>query len=176
MKYFVLFIFCLSVYFFLRSLSFLIMYVDIYNYRVKMCIERIVKQQKACDLLNAVHQTFVMTVSMYLTIECIQQFFNMNFTTIFNLTPFVIITICYITYFILRFKMEVKYDLCNFYNHMIDYRSKQKVVTKDNDNEVSFIRSYEKVMKHKLSMNILYLISLATLVYAFLQNHSGLFE
>ena len=108
MKYFIFIALCLSIYFFLRSLSFLIMYVNIYNYRVKMCIERIVKQQKACDLLNAVHQTFVMTVSMYLTIECIQRFFNMNFTTIFNLTSFVIITICYITYFILRFKMEKK--------------------------------------------------------------------
>ena len=52
---------------------------------------------------------------------------------------------------------------------MIDYRSKQKVVTEDNDDEVSFIRSYRKVMKHKRDMNILYLMSLATLLYVFLQ-------
>ena len=52
---------------------------------------------------------------------------------------------------------------------MIDYRSKQKVLTEDNDNEVSFIKSYEKVMKHKRNVNILYLMSLATLLYVFLQ-------
>ena len=59
---------------------------------------------------------------------------------------------------------------------MIDYRSKQKVVTQDNDDEVSFIRSYRKVMKHKRDMNILYLISLATLLYYFAHNNSGIFD
>ena len=50
---------------------------------------------------------------------------------------------------------------------MIDYRSKQKVVTQDNDNEVTFIRSYQKVMKHKRNINILYLAALAALLYIF---------
>ena len=50
-------------------------------------------------------------------------------------------------------------------NHMIDYRSKQKVVTEDNDYEVTFIRSYQKVMKHKRNIIILYLASLAALLY-----------
>lgn len=176
MKYLLLLIFSLSVYLFLRALSFLITCVDLYNYRDKMCIERILKQQKACDLLIAVYQTSVMTVSLYLSIECIQRFFNMNFGIVFNLMFFVAISICYITYCILRFKMEIKYDLCNFYNNMIDYRSKQKVVTQDNDDEVSFIRSYRKVMKHKRDMNILYLISLATLLYYFAHNNSGIFD
>ena len=176
MKYFVLFVFCLSVYFFLRSLSFLIMYVDIYNYRIKMCIERIVKQQKACDLLNAVYQFFVMLVSLYFAVECFLLFFDISSVMIFNVVSFVAITIAHTSYFVLRFKMETDHDLCNFYNHMIDYRSKQKVVTKDNDNEVSFIRAYRKVMKHKRDMNILYLMSLATLLYIFVQNHSAYFE
>ena len=176
MKYFILFVFCLSVYFFLRSLSFLIMYVDIYNYRVKMCIERIVKQQKACDLLNAVYQSFAMLVSLYFAVECFLLFFDISSVMVFNVVSFIAITIAHTSYFVLRFKMETGHDLCNFYNHMIDYRSKQEVVTKDNDNEVSFIRSYEKVMKHKRDMNILYLMSLATLLYIFVQNHSAYFE
>lgn len=176
MKYFVLFVFCLSVYFFLRSLSFLIMYVDIYNYRVKMCIERILGQQKACDLLNAVYQFFVMLVSLYFAVECFLLFFDISSVMVFNVVSFVAITIAYTSYFVLRFKMETSHDLCNFYNHMIDYRSKQEVVTEDNDNEVSFIRAYRKVMKHKRDMNILYLMSLATLLYIFVQNHSAYFE
>ena len=176
MKYFVLFVFCLSVYFFLRALSFVLTYISMYNYRVKECIERILGQQKACDLLNAVYQFFVMLVSLYFAVECFLLFFDISSVMVFNVASFVAITIAHTSYFVLRFKMETGHDLCNFYNHMIDYRSKQKVVTQDNDDEVSFIRSYRKVMKHKRDMNILYLISLATLVYAFLQDYSGLFE
>ena len=130
-----------------------------------MCIERIVKQQKACDLLNTVYQAFVVLISLHFAIECLQLFFNMGSIRMFNIASIIAISICYITYFILRFKMETEYHLDNFYNHMIDYRSKQKVVTQDNDNEVTFIRSYKKVMKHKRNINILYLVSLATLLF-----------
>ena len=130
-----------------------------------MCIERIVKQQKACDLLNTVYQMFVALVSLHIAIECLQMNFNENSIRESNIGSIITISICYITYFILRFRMEAKYQLGNFYNHMIDYRSKQKVVTRDNDNEVTFIRSYQKVMKHKRNINILYLASLAALLY-----------
>ena len=176
MKSIIFLILCLSLFLFLRSLSFAMTYINIYGYRDKECIERIRHQQKACDLLNAVYQFFVMLVSLYFAVECFLLFFDISSVKVFNVVSFIAITIAHISYFVLRFKMESGHDLCNFYNHMIDYRSKQKVVTKDNDDEVSFIRSYRKVMKHKRDMNILYLISLATLVYAFLQDYSGLFE
>ena len=130
-----------------------------------MCIERIVKQQKACDLLNTVYQVFVMLVSIYFATECVLLGVNMSSIRVFNIVFIIAISICYIAYFIVRTKMETKYHLGNFYNHMIDYRSKQKVVTQDNDNEVTFIRSYQKVMNHKRNIIILYLASLATLLY-----------
>ena len=165
MKYLLVFIFCISVYFVLRAFSFLVMYIDLYGYRDIMCIERIVKQQKACDILNSVYQALVMLVSIHFVIESILLLFNTNSIRMFNISSIIAISICYITYFVLRFKMETKYHLGNFYNHMIDYRSKQKVVTQDNDNEVTFIRSYQKVMKHKRNINILYLASLIALLY-----------
>lgn len=165
MKYLLISIFCLSVYFLLRALSFVITHIDLYGYRDTMCIERIVKQQKACDLLNTVYQAFVVLISLHFAIECLQLYFNMGSIRMFNIASIIAISICYITYFILRSKMETEYHLDNFYNHMIDYRSKQKVVTQDNDNEVTFIRSYKKVMKHKRNINILYLVSLATLLF-----------
>ena len=167
MKYLLISIFCLSVYFLLKALSFVITHIDIYSHRETMCIERIVKQQKACDLLNTVYQAFVMLVSIHFAIECLQLYFNMNSIIMFNIASIIAISICYISYFVLRYKMETKYNLGNFYNHMIDYRSKQKVVTPDNDNEVTFIRSYKKVMKHKRNINIMYLVSLATLLYMY---------
>ena len=165
MKYLLVFIFCFSVYFVLREFSFLVMYIDLYNHRDTMCIERIVKQQKACDLLNAVYQTFVMLVFTYFAVECVLLGVNMSSIRVFNIVSIIAISICYIAYFVVGFKMESKYHLGNLYNHMMDYRSKQKVVTQDNDNEVTFVRSYKKAMKHKRNINILYLASLAALLY-----------
>ena len=165
MKYLLVFIFCFSVYFVLRAFSFLVMYIDLYGYRDIMCIERIAKQQKACDLLNSVYQVFVMLVSTYFAVECVLLGVNMSSIRVFNIVSIIAISICYIAYFVVGFKMESKYHLGNFYNHMMDYRSKQKVVTQDNDNEVTFIRSYKKAMKHKRNINILYQASLAALLY-----------
>ena len=165
MKYLLVFIFCISIYFVLRAFSFLLRHIDLYNLRDTMCIERIVKQQKACDLLNTVYQVFVMLVSIYFATECVLLGVNMSSIRVFNIVFIIAISICYIAYFIVRTKMETKYHLGNFYNHMIDYRSKQKVVTRDNDYEVTFIRSYQKVMNHKRNIIILYLASLATLLY-----------
>ena len=165
MKYLLISIFCLSVYFLLRALSFLATYIHLFSYREIMCIERIVKQQKACDQLNTVYQAFVMSVSIHFAIESILLLFNTNSIRVFNIGSIITISIVYITYCILRFKMETKYNLGDFYNNMIDYRSKQKVVTRDNDNEVTFIRNYQKVMKHKRNIIILYLASLAALLY-----------
>lgn len=166
MKYLLISIFCLSVYFLLRALSFLATYIHLYSCREIMCIERIVKQQKACDQLNTVYQAFVMSVSIHFAIESILLLFNTNSIRVFNIGSIITISIVYITYCILRFKMETKYNLGDFYNDMIDYRSKQKVVTRDNDNEVTFIRSYQKVMKHKRNIEILCLASLATILYS----------
>ena len=168
MKYLLVFIFCFIVYFVLRAFSFLVMYIDLYGCRdIIMCIERIAKQQKACDLLNSVYQAFVMLVSIYFAVECVLLGVNMSSIRVFNIVSIIAISICYIAYFVLRFKLETIYHLGNFYNHMIDYRSKQKVVTQDNDIEVTFIRSYQKVMKHKRNINILYLAALAALLYIF---------
>ena len=165
MKYLLISIFCLSVYSLLKALSFVVTHIDLYNHRDTMCIERIVKQQKACDLLNAVYQTFVMLVFTYFAVECVLLGVNMSSIRVFSIVSIIAISICYIAYFVLGFKMETKHHLGNFYNHMIVYRSKQKVVTQDNDNEVRFIRSYQKVMKHKRNINILYIASLAALLY-----------
>lgn len=165
MKYLLISIFCLSVYSLLKALSFVVTHIDLYNHRDTMCIERIVKQQKACDLLNTVYQAFVVLISLHFAIECLQLCFGMNSIRVFNIGSITTISIVYITYFILRFKMETKYHLGNFYSNMIYYRLKQEVVTEDNDYEVTYIRSYKKVMNHKRSINILFLIAIATLLY-----------
>lgn len=165
MKFLLTSIFCLSVFFVLKAFSFLATHIHLYSCREAICIERIAKQQKACDILNAVHQVFVMLVCLYLAVVCMQLLFNLHSIMVINIVSIIVISLCYITYFVLRFKMETKYHLGNFYSNMIYYRLKQEVVTEDNDYEVTYIRSYKKVMNHKRSINILFLIAIATLLY-----------
>ena len=165
MKFLLTSIFCLSVFFVLKAFSYLATHIHLYSCREVICIERIAKQQKACDLLNAVHQVFVMLVCLYLAVVCMQLLFNLHSIMVTNIVSIIVISLCYITYFVLRFKMETKYHLGNFYSNMINYRLKQEVVTEDNDYEVTYIRSYKKVMNHKRSINILFLMAIATLLY-----------
>ena len=80
--------------------------------------------------------------------------YDVDFLQTFETASLVVVGICYALFFVLRFRLEVKYDLRNFYNHMINYRLHQKVVTKENDYEVSFIRGYEKTTRHKLFANL----------------------
>jgi hypothetical protein len=85
----------------------------------------------------------------------------------FSWVALVIIFSLYVAFFVAKNKLMIRYNLPNFYNDMIDYRSKQKVVTQDNDNEVDFIRSYQKTINQKTKMNIWFIISLILFLYVF---------
>ena len=160
----ILLILCLSLFLFLRSLSFAMTYLSIYGYRDKECIERIRRQQKACDVLNASYHIFVIIITMCLSAGAIMRMFDVDFVQTFDIASLIVISICFVVFFVLKYKLEFKYDLRNFYNHMTYYRSLQKVVTEDNDHEVSFIRGYEKTKKHKAYVNLWYSVYLMLLL------------
>jgi hypothetical protein len=157
MKTVIFLILCLSLFLCLRSLSFAMTYISIYGYRDKECIERIRRQQKACDILNASYHIFVIIITICLSAGAIMRMFDVGFVQTFDIASLIVISICFVVFFVLKYKLEFKYDLRNFYNHMTYYRSLQKVVTEDNDYEVSFIRGYEKTMKHKIYANLCFL-------------------
>lgn len=157
-------ILCLSLFLFLRSLSFAMTYISIYGYRDKECIERIRRQQKACDVLNASYHIFVIVTNMCLSAGAIMRMFDVDFVQTFDIASSLVIGLCFVVFFVLKYKLEFKYDLRNFYNHMTYYRSLQKVVTEDNDHEVSFIRGYEKTKKHKAYVNLWYSVYLMLLL------------
>lgn len=46
--------------------------------------------------------------------------------------------------------------LRNFCNDMVGYHARHKVVTEENDNEVSIIMGYRKTRMHKTKMNLWY--------------------
>ena len=157
-------ILCLSLFLSLRSLSFAMTYISIYGYRDKECIERIRRQQKACDVMNASYHIFVIIITMCLSAGAIMRMFDVGFVQTFDIASSVVISVCFVVFFVLKYKLELKYDLRNFYNHMTYYRSLQKVVTEDNDHEVSFIRGYEKAMKHKTYVSLWYSVYLMLLL------------
>lgn len=154
MRYILILALYMGLFVFLRSLSLAMTYVSICGYRDKECIERIRQQQKACDMLNAAYHILVMMIAISISAGTILRMFNVDLLLTFDIVSLAVIFTCYVIFFILRFKLEDKYDLRNFYNDMVNYRLHQKVVTKDNDCEVSFIRSYEKTTKHKLFVNL----------------------
>lgn len=160
----ILLILCLSLFLSLRSLSFAMTYISIYGYRDRECIERIRHQQKACDILNASYHIFVIIITMCLSAGAIMRMFDVDFVQTFDIASSVVISVCFVVFFALKYRLELKYDLRNFYNHMTYYRSLQKVVTEDNDHEVSFIRGYEKTKKHKAYVNMWYSVYLMLLL------------
>ena len=161
MEYIVFSVLAVCAYLSLRAFSFAITHVSMYNYRVQECVERILEQQKACDLMNAAYQFFVMSVTACMVAEGVMLMLDASFMKQFNLVSFVVVTLSYVAFFVLKIKLEVKHGLRNFYNDMVDYRARQKVVTEDNDHEVSFIMSYRKTMNHKVKMNLWYVAFLA---------------
>ena len=164
MKTVLFLILCLSLFLFMRSLSFAMTYISIYGYRDKECIERIRRQQKACDVLNASYHIFVIVITMCLSAGAIMRMLDVDFIQIYDIASSVVISVCFAVFFVLKYRLELKYDLRNFYNHMTYYRSLQKVVTEDNDHEVSFIRGYEKTMKHKTYVSLWYSVYLMLLL------------
>ena len=157
MKSIIFLILCLSLFLSLRSLSFAITYLSIYGYRDKECIERIRRQQKACDVLNASYHIFVIIITICLSTGVILRMLDVGFIQIYDIASLIVIGVSFVLFFVLKYKLESKYDLRNFYNHMTYYRSLQKVVTKDNDYEVDFIRGYGKTMKHRTYANLWFL-------------------
>ena len=168
MKCAIFFTLCLSAWIFLKSASKAWLYIYIYRHRTELCIERIVKQQKACDLLNMVYSILLMAMGFCMSVECLLLVINKECSEVFNMLSLAVITVAYIACLVLNLKMQNRYDLKNFYDNMVDYRSKQEVVTAENDYEVSFIRSYQEVNRYKIKNNVFYVVFSAVLLYMLL--------
>lgn len=167
MNSFILLLLLVSGFMMARAFSFGMIHITMHGYRQRECIERIVNEQKACDFINATYQMTITVINFFIVIGCLSFLFDVNLISTFSWVALVIIFSLYVAFFVVKNKLMIRYNLPNFYNDMIDYRSKQKVVTKDNDNEVDFIRSYQKTINQKIKMNIWFIISLFLFLYIF---------
>ena len=131
-----------------RSLSVAVVQCDLIGYHSASCIKRLVKEQKSVDILVSLYHIAVFLFGLWLITYAIFSFGKYAI----GLTLQYILPLCCILAFIVfwafYFYFEKKYNLKSFYNNMVDYRSKQEVVTKDNDDEVDFLRTYRRVKKH----------------------------
>ena len=131
-----------------RSLSFAVVQLDMIGYHSASCIKRLVKEQKSVDILVSLYHIAVSLFGLWLIIYATFSFENYAI----GLTLQYILPLCcifaFIVFWAFYFYFEKKYSLKVFYANMVDYRSKQEVVTKDNDDEVDFLRTYRRVKKH----------------------------
>lgn len=131
-----------------RSLSFAIVQWDMIGYHSASCIKRIVKEQKSVDILVSLYHMAVFLFGLWLITYAIFSFGNYTIGLILQYILPLCCIFAFIVFWVFYFYFEKKYNLKAFYNNMVDYRSKQEVVTKDNDDEVDFLRTYRRVKKH----------------------------
>ena len=137
-----------------RSLSLLVMQWQLLTYRDSECIPRIRYQQKACDALIIIYYGITFLIGSWLLIYSFTSLtiVDTNIDELYAIPLSVSLgyPICLglllIVYILIRIIFSEAYDLSSYYNDMIHYRKAQEVVTEDNDQEVNFIQTYQKVI------------------------------
>jgi hypothetical protein len=131
-----------------KALSMFAMQWYLLSYRDRECIPRIVHHQKVVDGLIMIYYAIVIFLGGWLMSYAVTPIFC-NDVSLFvaNGLPIVLIGL-FIIYGLARILFNESFDLDNFYNDMIHYRKTLEVVTKDNDHEVNFIKTYQRVLQN----------------------------
>lgn len=133
-----------------RSLSLMVTQWELLSYHDSTYIPRIVYQQKACDVLMILYYATSAFIGLWLML-CGGYIVFMNeptqIPTVVRLAVPTILWCLLIIYGLVRIIFNEAYDLPDYYKDMNHYRKAQEVVTADNDQEVNFIRSYNRVRK-----------------------------
>lgn len=150
----------------LRALYFVVL--DIYFCKNSYCtVERIVNPQKACDKVQCVFSVF--RALLWIWLLCVYAFgyFKVDISMlVFNTISMGVLGLTFIAYNTIKRFMMAKYELRYFYNSLVEYRSNLEVMTEDNDCEVNFIKSYDKVKRNTVTITLCMLGALA--LYMFL--------
>lgn len=151
-----------SIYFTMRSLTTAVIKWRVYEYRKETVIERINERQRKVDILVGVYQSITSLFWLFVMSSLINTLFDILVNdSVYVITSLVIICL-YLCYHVLCYIFETKYGISAFYYDMIEYRSKQKVVTLDNDYEVSYMRACKSYFMHR---KIVILLVVSLLLY-----------
>ena len=152
-----------SAFFVIRSLNGVIRQWYVYEYNKDVVIERINEKQQKVDILVGVYLAITTLFWAYVMLLLIDTLFDVQISDNIYATNAIVIICLYLCYHVLCYVFERKYGISAFYYDMIEYRKMQKVVTLDNDFEVSYIKACENYFKHRRVV-ILLVISLVLYV------------
>lgn len=133
-----------------RSLSFAYMYAALYVDRNSWCIPRLVKQQKAADLINAMYYFFVALMGMWIFAYGGSLILTKTPTPLFvkHFFPSVLFFL-WIMYLAIFHAIDCQMGMMETFNAVVADRAKQEVYTEDNDHEVNLIRGVKRAVKER---------------------------
>ena len=140
-------LFLLNIIFIGKYLSTALTKWNLFNMRYAICVERLRREQKCGDAIVATYNSIMTIINIWVSailfccIETIQiPECALNFIT------FTMIGLLFL-FSVLQYVLIKRNSLDVLYATIVDYRSKQKVVTADNDYEVDYIRTFKAIRK-----------------------------
>lgn len=151
----------LSVFFLIKRFLMFDTRIMAYNYNKVVTIERLKDVQLCCDIFGALYNliiTFICGYGAYVSFLS----FSLNKPENYTYINIIIISIlfCIITLFLtIKHFVFNKKNIVIIYNNMVDYLSKQEVVTDENYHESLFLRTYRYLENIEIYSYIWLLIS-----------------
>lgn len=146
----------------IRKFKWIDIYVFDYQYHRDTCIERIKQAQIMCDAVCVLHAVFITFYWLGIFLLCLLHLvFKVSPSTldVVAIVLFAINVCLYVAHLLVRRILYARHGIKAFYDDMVAYRAKQKVVTEDNDYEVSFLRTYRESDSNTLYSHFWMLIS-----------------
>ena len=147
MKTIIFLLFVLNTIFIGKYLSFAITKWHLFSLRNSICIARLRREQKCGDAIIATYNSVVTINSIWISLLlfCYGTNLQLPFAILNTITG---ITVGLLFLFItMRYVLIRRYSLDTLYNTIVDYKSKEEVVTADNDYEVRYTQTFREIRK-----------------------------
>lgn len=140
----------------------------LFSLRDSICIERFRQKQKVGDVIIASYNTTAALAYLWCTIKLISYLFNFSGSSTVLLIISCIVCALLVLQVVCRYTIDRKFDLRNFYNAVVEFKRNEDVVGKDNDYEVNYIRTYNKIKSERWwnAIWIVYIVSLCAFILA----------
>jgi hypothetical protein len=167
MEIFILFVIILEVVLTSRNFSFVGTQWYLFSLRDSISIERFCQKQKACDSIILSYNTTAALTHLWGAIMLMSYLFDFRFSPVVLITISSAICLLLLLQIVFRYATDKRYDLKNSYNAVVEFKRREKVVGKDNDHEVVFIRAYRKIKSERWwnVIWIVYIVSLSLFLY-----------
>ena len=167
MKTLIILLFVFNTIFIGRYLSFAITKWHMFSLRNLICIKRLRREQKCGDAIIASYNSVVSINIIWISVLLFCCMAKLQIPSV-ALNAITGISIGLLLLFgVMRCVLNKKYSLDTLYNKIVDYKSKEEVVTEDNDHEVQYIQTFREIRKEKLYVIswAIYLLSVHILYY-----------